>query len=170
MKNWVFDPLNHNKSGFWDQKPIFLWVAPIFFPVCRFYTEFGSPWTILDQLELIRTILLQFFHHQNIFWHSFESFRNISRTNLGSQFDTDNCDNSHWLQYYNPMRFHPGVIFRPDELQLCRRDGILHRGGISLGCNIVTNEIPPRCDIPSRRVTTMPSGRNIAPGWNLTGL
>ena len=87
-----------------------------------------------------------------------------------SQFDTDNCDNSHWLQYYNPMRFHPGVIFRPDELQLCRRDGILHRGGISLGCNIVINEIPPQCDIPSRRVTTMPSGRNIAPGWNLTGL
>ena len=36
------------------------------------------------------------------------------------------------------MRFHPGVIFRPDELQLCRRDGILHRGGISLGCNMST--------------------------------
>ena len=104
----------------------------------------------------------------NDFHKSKEILHYVIRFN--SQFDTDNCDNSHWLQYYNPMRFHPGVIFRPDELQLCRRDGILHQGGISLGCNIVTNEIPPRCDIPSRRVTTMPSGRNIAPGWNFTGL
>ena len=64
------------------------------------------------------------------------------------------------------MRFQPGVIFCPNELQLCRpdelshpgdihpwtwshiatsgwhiitrRDGILHRGGISLGCNMST--------------------------------
>ena len=69
LKKWM-DVVSEKKKGIWPSKlqlirvlgsKVHSFLHPFFSPVSRFYTEFGSPWTILDQFELIRTILRQFY-------------------------------------------------------------------------------------------------------------
>ena len=51
------------------------------------------------------------------------------------------------------------VITRRDDIIVTRRDGISHRGGISLVTILQPSDIPPRCNIPSRRHSCNSSAR-----------
>ena len=65
------------------------------------------------------------------------------------------------------MRFHPGVIFRLDELQLCRPDELSYMATYIPGRDLTLQLQFRRKGYDDGVTYHNASGRNIAPGWNL---